>query len=1052
MNANEKDPQRRPSFLVPKDQNGKNNKKKAKKQNLEDLKKEIVMQDHKMNIDELYRLYQTDPVNGLTNAKHKELLEKNGPNKLTPPKQTPEWVKLLAQMKNGFAILLWIGCGFSIIAFIINTVQEPLTTPKDDLWLAIVLAVVVVATGIFQYYQESRSGKIMESFNKMLPQQAIVVREGKKENIPAEQLVVGDIVHLEIGNRVPADVRLINNNGLKVDNSSLTGESEPQSRSIECTHDNPLETKNLAFFSTFAVEGRALGVVIRTGDSTAMGRIARLTANLSVTDTHLAQELNHFVHIVTVAAFSFGIIFFLISIGSGYSFIYSFVLLIGVVVAVVPESLRACLTVSLTLTAKRMAKKNCLVKNLEAIEALGSIGIICSDKTGTLTMNRMTVGHMWMDDSVVSIDLNKPKDSVHSYEILTEEENTAQKGRKSLSRGPKYDIESSTGWSNLARCACLCNRAEFKSDPENMAKDVLKRLCVGDGSETAILQYSELFTKNGVMSYRKEFEKVFEVPFNSTNKFQFSVHKMPNDSKNRLLVMKGAPERILDYCSTILIKGKDELLTDEWKASFNIAYETLGGMGERVLGFCDLLLDSEEYPEDYVFDADNITVFPPRKLRFLGFISMIDPPKPNVIEAIAKCHTAGIKVFMVTGDHPITAKAIAKAVGIIKGETKEDKAKRLGIPVAQVDLSDIKSIVINGGQLMQMSKAEFKDVLKNHEEIVFARTSPQQKLLIVEACQETGVLVGVTGDGVNDSPAMRKADIGISMGITGSEVSKQVADMVLLDDNFATIVSGIEEGRLIFDNISKIIQYSFTKNIAQLSPLILSIITSVPLAITAITVLCVDLGTDVLPSVSLSYEKAEKGIMKRKPRDPVKDKMTNSKLVSLCYGQIGLIEAAGGIFCYMVSMAESGWWPSRLLGVRMYWDSTNINDLKDSYGAEWTYSQRLTMLNAGHTTFYVAIVICQLFNAFFCKTKRVSVFQHGIKNMVLNVVVFGNIALACFLIYVPGLNSGLGFQPIIFLQWLPPLAFAVYLFSYGEIIKLIARKFPNSFFAKNLIV
>ena len=501
-----------------------------------------------------------------------------------------------------------------------------------------------------------------------------------------------------------------------------------------------------------------------------------------------------------------------------------------------------------------------------------------------------------------------------------------------------------------------------------------------------------------------------------------------------------------------MINGTDIELNEEWKTTFNTAYEALGGMGERVLGFCDLLLDPNEYPEDYVFDSENVTSFPPKKLRFLGFISMIDPPKPSVPEAVAKCHTAGIKVFMVTGDHPITAKAIAKAVGIIKGETKEDKAKRLGIPVNQVDTSDIRAVVINGGQLLQMTKSEFREILSKNDEIVFARTSPQQKLLIVEACQETGVLVGVTGDGVNDSPAMRKADIGISMGITGSEVSKNVADMVLLDDNFATIVCGIEEGRLIFDNVSKIIQYSFTKNIAQLSPLILSLITAIPLAITAITVLCVDLGTDVLPSVSLSYERAEKGIMKRKPRDPKRDKMTNSKLVSICYGQVGLIEAAGGLFTYMVCMAESGWWPSKLLGLRLYWDSIYINDMRDSFGAEWTYDQRHTLLNAGHASFYVGIVICQLANLFFCKTKRVSVFQHGIKNMVLNAVVFGNIALACLLIYTPGLNEGLGFYPILFLNWLPPLAFAAYVFAYGEILKLLARKFPRSFFANNLIL
>ena len=432
--------------------------------------------------------------------------------------------------------LLWLGCAFSIIAFIINTTENPLTAPKDDLWLALVLCFVVVFTGFFQYYQENKSGKIMDSFNKMLPQQAIVVRNGNKMNIPAEQLVVGDIVHVEIGNKIPADVRIISCSSLKVDNSSLTGESEPQSRGTECTHDNPLETKNVAFFSTFAVEGCAVGLVIRTGDNTAMGRIARLTSTLSVTETHLAKELEHFVHIVTVAAFSFGLLFFAVSMGIGYTFIYSFVLLIGVVVALVPESLRACLTVSLTLTAKRMAKKNVLIKNLEAMEALGSIGIVCSDKTGTLTMNRMTTSHMWFDNTIVKIDLNQPKENAHHIENVEFENNDVKRGRKSVFKGGKFDIDNSVGYTSLFRCACLCNRAEFKPEPENMAKDILKRLCNGDGSETAILQYSELFSNEGVMNFRKNHEKIFEIPFNSTNKFQLSVHKLPNDPVNKILI------------------------------------------------------------------------------------------------------------------------------------------------------------------------------------------------------------------------------------------------------------------------------------------------------------------------------------------------------------------------------------------------------------------------------------------------------------------------------------------------------------------------------------
>jgi sodium/potassium-transporting ATPase subunit alpha len=298
---------------------------------------------------------------------------------------------------------------------------------------------------------------------------------------------------------------------------------------------------------------------------------------------------------------------------------------------------------------------------------------------------------------------------------------------------------------------------------------------------------------------------------------------------------------------------------------------------------------------------------------------------------------------------------------------------------------------------------------------------------------------------------MKKADIGISMGITGSDVSKQVADMVLLDDNFATIVSGIEEGRLIFDNISKIIQYTFTKNMTELTPFIMFILLNMPLALGVITILCVDLGTDIAPSLSLSYEKAENDIMLRKPRDSLKDKMTNIRLVSFCYGQIAIIEAAGGFFAYSVCLAQSGFLPSRIIGIRTFWDSAKVNDLRDSYGAEWTYQQRKVLETACQTCFYVGIVVNQIANLLICKTKRESIFQHGFKNMQLNFSIIFTIGLACFIIYVPGLNKGLTLYQIFALWWLPAIPFAVIALVYSEIIKFISRKYLNSWFHKEFV-
>lgn len=409
-----------------------------------------------------------------------------------------------------------------------------------------------------------------------------------------------------------------------------------------------------------------------------------------------------------------------------------------------------------------------------------------------------------------------------------------------------------------------------------------------------------------------------EIPFNSTNKYQVSVHEK-DDKSGYLLVMKGAPERILDRCSTILINGQEIPLNDKWKENFNNAYMELGGLGERVLGFCDLALPVSSYPLGFPFNNEDVN-FPLDNLRFLGLMSMIDPPRAAVPDAVAKCRSAGIKVIMVTGDHPITAKAIAKSVGIISegNRTVEDIAEELNLPLNKVNPRDAKAAVVHGSELKDITEAQLDEILMYHTEIVFARTSPQQKLIIVEGCQRMGAIVAVTGDGVNDSPALKKADIGVAMGIAGSDVSKQAADMILLDDNFASIVTGVEEGRLIFDNLKKSIAYTLTSNIPEISPFLFFILADVPLPLGTVTILCIDLGTDMVPAISMAYEGPESDIMKRQPRNPFTDKLVNERLISMAYGQIGMIQASAGFFTYFVIMAENGFLPSKLFGLRRY--------------------------------------------------------------------------------------------------------------------------------------
>ncbi|CAN9513764.1 unnamed protein product [Ophioblennius macclurei] len=1003
------------------DRSPKKKKGGAATKDMDDLKKEVPITEHKMSVEEVCRKYQTDIVQGLTNAKAAEYLIRDGPNALTPPPTTPEWVKFCRQLFGGFSILLWTGAILCFLAYAIQAATED-EPSRDNLYLGIVLTVVVILTGCFSYFQEAKSSKIMESFKNMVPQQALVIREGEKVQINAEEVVAGDLIEVKGGDRIPADVRVVSAHGCKVDNSSLTGESEPQSRSPDCTHDNPLETRNIAFFSTNCVEGTARGIVICTGDRTVMGRIATLTSGLETGKTPIAKEIEHFIHIITGVAVFLGVTFFILALILGYTWLEAVIFLIGIIVANVPEGLLATVTVCLTLTAKRMAKKNCLVKNLEAVETLGSTSTICSDKTGTLTQNRMTVAHMWFDNQIHEAD-------------TTEDQS-----------GASFD-KSSVTWLALARVAALCNRAQFKAGQDSVT--ILKRDVAGDASESALLKCIEL-SCGSVRLMRDKNKKVAEIPFNSTNKYQLSVHETEDPNDNRyLLVMKGAPERILDRCSTIMLQGKEQPMDEEMKEAFQNAYMELGGLGERVLGFCHLMLPEDQYPKGFAFDTDDVN-FQTDNLCFVGLMSMIDPPRAAVPDAVGKCRSAGIKVIMVTGDHPITAKAIAKGVGIISegNETVEDIAARLNIPVSQVNPRDAKACVIHGTDLKDLSQDQMDDILRNHTEIVFARTSPQQKLIIVEGCQRQGAIVAVTGDGVNDSPALKKADIGVAMGISGSDVSKQAADMILLDDNFASIVTGVEEGRLIFDNLKKSIAYTLTSNIPEITPFLLFIIVNIPLPLGTITILCIDLGTDMLPAISLAYEAAESDIMKRQPRNPFRDKLVNERLISIAYGQIGMIQALGGFFSYFVILAENGFLPSRLVGIRIDWDDRSLNDLEDSYGQQWTYEQRKIVEFTCHTAFFVSIVVVQWADVIICKTRRNSVFQQGMKNKILIFGLFEETALAAFLSYCPGMDMALRMYPLKPTWWFCAFPYSFLIFVYDELRKLILRRNPGGWVEK----
>eukprot|EP01135_Chromosphaera_perkinsii_P003737 Nk52_evm55s252 gene=Nk52_evmTU55s252 len=980
-------------------------KKEAQKQqqseSKDDLRKEVDMDEHIVPVEELEERLQTSTSTGLTTSEAENKLALYGKNVLTPPKTTPTYILFLREIFTGFAIVLWAAAVLCFVGFTIEEVQnEPNPTNADgvstNLTVGVVLTLVIMVTGTFSFYQNNKSRKVMEGFKNMVALETTVLRNGEKFTLAADELVIGDIVEVRSGDRVPADIRVLEATNFKVDNSSLTGESEPQKRFPKQTHDNPLETANIAFSTTTCVEGQCTGMVINTGDNTVIGRLATLVASAGPEETPMGREIRIFIFYITILAGSLGLLFFAVGMAWGEDWNLSVITMIGIIVANVPEGLPSIIAVSLTLAAKRMAGKNVLVtKQLQSVETMGRTSVICSDKTGTLTQNRMTVSHMFYDLHI------KTSDPVADG---------------------SYEPDSAT-FQELYSVAALCSRSDFEADQEHVP--VMERKVVGDASETAFLKFCE--TVKPVQLIRDQCPKIAEIPFNSSNKFQLSIHESGSLDDQRLrLVMKGAPERIVSRCTHIMVDGKPQIFDDKMKAIFQESYEKLGGLGERVLGLCSYRLP-EQYGRDFEFDTDSPN-FPMEGFCFVGLLSLIDPPRESVPGAILRCNTAGIKVVMVTGDHPLTAEAISRKIHLLSGQ--EGKT----------------SIVVHGDALRDMTDEELNKTL-DHDEIVFARTSPQQKLRIVEGFQKRGEVVAVTGDGVNDSPALKQADCGIAMGIAGSDVSKEAADLILLDDNFGSIVNGIEEGRVIFDNLKKSIAYSLSSKCPETIPFIFSTIFRLPTPLSPILVLSIDVGTDLLPAIALAYEKAEEGVMSRPPRDPKTDRLVTIKSICYSYAWLGLLQACAGMTSYFVLMYKGGsgnivdggcWYPGDLF-FQTNWDNDSDNKIIDSCGKTWSFDDRQTLTSYATACYFVAVLLNRIGVLLMCKSTVKSLFTEGIKNKVIWMGLGLMFSLAAFLVYVPGVQKVFATNNLPYQYWLIPLPFCVLLICLEEIRKYFVR-------------
>lgn len=750
---------------------------------------------------------QSDLTTGLSSVEAGRRLQHYGPNEITRMRALPWYARLAGNLFSFFAVLLWAAAALCFV-------------PGVDMpQLGWAIIIVIVLNGLFAFLQQYRSDRAVESLQRLMTPTCRVQRDGALSEVRSPELVPGDIISLEEGDIVPADARIIEANGLEIDNSSLTGESTSAKR---YKSDRPvliegrflwIEMPNIVFAGSSVLRGNARAVVFGTGMNTEIGKIAGITQSIRQEPSPLEKQLRGTVYAIAALAFTLGIALLILGrMVAGLEFLQAFVFFIGIFVANVPEGLLPTVTLSLAMGVNRMARRNAIVKNLSAVETLGCTTVICSDKTGTLTQNLMMVTELYVDGAVIRIE-------GRGFE---------REARFMGAEGEliRTDLSRQKTLQTLLECAHICNNARLTETGATLAY-------TGDPTEGALLV---LAARAGV---RGTHHRIHQNPFESVRK-RMSVVCRRERGDERIAFMKGAPLEVLPLCTHIAEAGNIRPMTETDRKQIRDRVDSMANRGLRVLGFSfrdDEALQTLEDLGVEQLEADHV---------FLGISAMSDPVRPGVPEAIAACHGAGIRVIMITGDYPLTAQSIARDIGI--------------------GGAGGSSTVLTGVEISSKSDAELKEVLATGEPI-FARVSPEQKLRIVTLLRELGEVTAVTGDGVNDGPALRRADIGIAMGMRGTDVAKEAAQIILVDDNFASIVAAIEEGRAVFDNIKRFVGYIFNSNPQELYPYILwMLVPGYPLAMTVMGVLAVDVGTDLIPAMGLGLEPPEKGVMRRPPR------------------------------------------------------------------------------------------------------------------------------------------------------------------------------------------
>jgi calcium-translocating P-type ATPase len=875
------------------------------------------MNPHKHSIEKLYAHLHSS-AQGLSQPEAVQRLAQYGVNRIEKISDQSLILKLFKEFTHFFALILWLAAGLAFFA----EWHEP---GQGMAMLGYAVLCVIIINGLFSFWQEYRAERALAALRDLLPRHTTALRDGKAVRLPVIDLVPGDVVLLAAGDDVPADCRLIEASGVRVNTANLTGESRPKSRDTSTTNEEQVALRrDVLHAGTSLISGEAKAMVYATGMYTEFGNIARLTQTAREPLSPLQKEIARLSRLVALFAILLGSVFFLIGQLIGLSFWANLVFAIGIIVANVPEGLLPTVTLSLAMATQRMAKKNALVRHLPAVETLGAATVICSDKTGTLTQNRMSIRQVYFSGALREFgELN--------------------------ASGPLSDI--------MRHCHDL-RRVEQEG----------KAVWQGDPMEMALLEGASEGTV---------FPRLGEIPFDAERKRMSVICDTP---QGHMLYCKGAPETVLPLCITSLEQGLLIPLDEARRTSLLATHEQMTEQGLRVIALA------------YRF-APHHGIQSESELVFAGLVGLLDPPRPGVKEAIATCHTAGIRVIMITGDHPHTASALAREIGLVES-----------------------TLAVTGDRLRTLSDTDLQ-LLLDESGLIFARTSADQKMRIVQALQRRGEIVAVTGDGVNDAPALKCADIGIAMGISGTDVAKESADIILLDDHFATIVTAIEEGRAVYDNVRKFLTYILTSNVPEMVPYLAFVLFKIPLPLTIIQILAVDLGTDMLPALALGAEKPDPAVMQRPPR-PRGERLLDLGLMLRAYLFLGVLEAVAGMAAFFFVLHGSGWHFGTVLVIH-----DNL------------YLQATTACLA-------AIIAMQVVNVFLCRHPSMSAFNrsHRFNRMIVYGIAF-ELLLLLFIVYTPLGNALFGTAPLGGEIWLFIIPFGIGMLLLEELRKAVVRKY-----------